>query len=58
MGELIEESVNAVQKVFPDCCVQFEDWKSADALRVMERYCDKVLCSNDDVQGTASTADQ
>jgi len=40
--------------VFPGCCIHFEDWKGTDAIRMLARYRDKVLCFNDDIQGTAS----
>ena len=43
-----------MQKVFPGCCIHFEDWKGTDAIRMLKRYKDKVLCYNDDIQGTAS----
>jgi malate dehydrogenase (oxaloacetate-decarboxylating)(NADP+) len=56
LDELTEEFVQAVQKVFPDCCIHFEDWKGTDAIRMLNRYRDKVLCYNDDIQGTASVA--
>src|SRR6202166_1422557 len=52
--ELVEEFVEAVQQVFPDCCIHFEDWKGTDAIRLLKRYKDKILCYNDDIQGTAS----
>ena len=45
-----------MQEVFPNCCIHFEDWKGTDAIRMLERYADKVLCYNDDIQGTASVA--
>ncbi|MBB5464983.1 malate dehydrogenase (oxaloacetate-decarboxylating)(NADP+) [Paraburkholderia sp. CI2] len=54
LDELTEEFVQAVQTVFPDCCIHFEDWKGTDAIRMLNRYRDKVLCYNDDIQGTAS----
>jgi len=54
LDELVEEFVQAVQKVFPGCCIHFEDWKGTDAIRLLNRYQDKVLCYNDDIQGTAS----
>jgi malate dehydrogenase (oxaloacetate-decarboxylating)(NADP+) len=54
LNELTDEFVTAVQKVFPDCCIHFEDWKGTDAIRMLKRYRDKVLCYNDDIQGTAS----
>jgi len=56
LDELTEEFVQAVQEVFPDCCIHFEDWKGTDAIRILERYREKVLCFNDDIQGTASVA--
>jgi len=54
LDELADEFVEAVQQVFPDCCIHFEDWKGTDAIRMLKRYRDKVLCYNDDIQGTAS----
>ena len=56
LDELTDEFVQAVQKVFPGCCIHFEDWKGTDAIRMLDRYRDKVLCYNDDIQGTASIA--
>jgi malate dehydrogenase (oxaloacetate-decarboxylating)(NADP+) len=54
LDELTEEFVCAVQEVFPGCCIHFEDWKGTDASRMLDRYSDRVLCYNDDIQGTAS----
>lgn len=54
LNELTDEFVAAVQEVFPGCCIHFEDWKGTDAIRMLKRYRDKVLCYNDDIQGTAS----
>jgi malate dehydrogenase (oxaloacetate-decarboxylating)(NADP+) len=54
LDELVDEFVNATQRVFPGCCIHFEDWKGTDAIRMLKRYVDKVLCYNDDIQGTAS----
>src|ERR1700685_1393021 len=56
LDELVEEFVQAVQQVFPGCCIHFEDWKGTDAIRLLNRYADRVLCYNDDIQGTASVA--
>jgi malate dehydrogenase (oxaloacetate-decarboxylating)(NADP+) len=56
LDELVEEFVQAVQQVFPECCIHFEDWKGTDAIRLLDRYADKILCYNDDIQGTASVA--
>ena len=49
----VDEFVDAVQAVFPGCCIHFEDWTGVDAVHLLERYRDKVCCYNDDVQGTA-----
>jgi malate dehydrogenase (oxaloacetate-decarboxylating)(NADP+) len=56
VDELVDELVQAVQQVFPGCCLHFEDWKGTDAIRLLARYKDKVLCYNDDIQGTAAVA--
>src|SRR5580698_4859352 len=56
LDEFVQEFVDAVQEVFPGCCIHFEDWKGTDALRLIARYKDKVVCFNDDVQGTGSVA--
>ena len=53
LDSFMDEFVGAVQEVFPGCCIHFEDWKGTDALRMLDRYKDKVLCYNDDIQGTA-----
>jgi len=54
LDDLVEEFVQAVQTVFPQCLIHFEDWKGTDAMRILKRYADKVLCHNDDIQGTGS----
>jgi malate dehydrogenase (oxaloacetate-decarboxylating)(NADP+) len=48
-----DEFMQAVQEVFPKCCVHFEDWTGVDAVHLLERYRDKYCVYNDDVQGTA-----
>jgi malate dehydrogenase (oxaloacetate-decarboxylating)(NADP+) len=49
----VDEFMEAVQDVFPKCCVHFEDWTGVDAIHLLERYRDKYCVYNDDVQGTA-----
>src|SRR6201997_5541677 len=49
----VDEFIDAVQEVFPNCCIHFEDWTGADAIALLARYRDKVSCYNDDIQGTA-----
>ena len=56
LDAFVDEFVQAVQEVFPGCCIHFEDWKGTDAIRLLARYRDQVLCYNDDIQGTASVA--
>lgn len=51
---LVEEFVEAVQAVFPGCLLHFEDWKGTDALRILARYKDRILCHDDDIQGTGA----
>src|ERR1700757_3358062 len=49
----VDEFVQAVQEVFPRCCIHFEDWTGVDAVHLLQRYRDKYCVYNDDVQGTA-----
>ena len=49
----VDEFVEAVQEVFPNCCIHFEDWTGVDAVALLARYRHKVSCYNDDIQGTA-----
>ena len=49
----VDEFMQAVQEVFPKCCVHFEDWTGVDAVHLLQRYRDKYCIYNDDVQGTA-----
>src|SRR5262249_26806811 len=50
----VDEFVEAVQEVFPQCCIHFEDWTGSDAVHLLARYRDEVCCFNDDIQGTGS----
>ena len=47
----IDEFVQAVQKNFPDCCIQFEDFNIKYAEPLLQKYRDSVCCFNDDIQG-------
>ena len=54
LDSFVDEFVDAVQELYPQCCIHFEDWKGTDAVRLLAKYKDKVCCYNDDIQGTGS----
>jgi malate dehydrogenase (oxaloacetate-decarboxylating) len=51
--EFIDAFVAAVQKVFPDVVLQWEDFLKENALFQLARFRDKLCTFNDDIQGTA-----
>jgi malate dehydrogenase (oxaloacetate-decarboxylating)(NADP+) len=52
----IEEFVAAVNDVFPKVCIQWEDFRGVDAIRILDKFRDRVCTFNDDIQGTAAIA--
>jgi malate dehydrogenase (oxaloacetate-decarboxylating)(NADP+) len=52
--DLVDEFVAAVQTRYPDALIQFEDFRTDNAYALLNRYRDRVLCFNDDIQGTAA----
>src|SRR5258708_840696 len=52
----VDEFVDAVQTLFPTCCIQWEDFANINAVPILARYRDRVCTFNDDIQGTAGVA--
>lgn len=52
----IAEFVDAVQVLYPKCCIQWEDFANINAVPILARYKDKICTYNDDIQGTAGIA--
>ena len=50
--EFIDKFVNATQELFPKLYLHFEDFGRSNAARILDRYKDKILTFNDDIQGT------
>jgi malate dehydrogenase (oxaloacetate-decarboxylating)(NADP+) len=53
---LVDEFVTAVQSLYPSALIQFEDFLTPNAYALLKKYRDRVLCFNDDIQGTAAVA--
>jgi malate dehydrogenase (oxaloacetate-decarboxylating) len=52
----IDQFVAAVKAELPDTLLQWEDFATPHALPILERYRDRLLTFNDDIQGTAAVA--
>ncbi len=52
--DLVEEFVLAIQDKFPKAMIQFEDFQTPNAIALLQKYRNRVLSFNDDIQGTAA----
>lgn len=51
---VIDEFCQAVKFVWPNALLQFEDFTTERAFEILHRQHDKLLCFNDDIQGTGA----
>eukprot|EP00494_Astrolonche_serrata_P023355 UN23613 len=54
--EAVDEFMRAIHHRWPYALIQFEDFSTNNAARILETYRDRVMCFNDDIQGTGVTA--
>jgi len=51
---LLDEFLMAVKDRWPNCLVQFEDFSNDHCFDILTKYRHKMLCFNDDIQGTGA----
>jgi len=49
---IVDKFVAAAEKLFPESLLHFEDFGRSNAAVILEKYQDKILTFNDDIQGT------
>ncbi|CAM9116094.1 unnamed protein product [Chrysoparadoxa australica] len=53
---IVDEFIASVKARWPNCLIQFEDFRTEYAKLLLDRYRHEHLCFNDDIQGTGCTA--
>jgi len=54
--DFVQSFVNAITKIYPRVCIQWEDFAGVNAIRILDKYRDRTCTFSDDIQGTAAIA--